>query len=414
VEGRLITVTNGTTVTVFTYDGDGKRVKQKVGATTTVFIGNYCEIAISGTQRITTTYYYANGQRVAMRTSAGVTYIHSDHLRSTSVTSGAQTGNIKYYPYGATRSGAVSTAYKFTSQRLDDSTGLYYYGARYYDPALGRFVQADTIVPQPGNPQALNRYSYVYNNPLRFIDPTGMFSEEELINWGIYTAEELRWLAENQVNWYNYLMQAAIGDAFWFVNGTDTFGIGQFQLSNGTLTITGGAFSWKDKSRLPVEVGRGSVSQWGATIGQAAIHSWPLEPEKRAAQWLPNPHVQLSDQRTEMNARFVLYWDFEMAVLSSAGWAIVGLDTLLAPPDPVGKGVGYIVSNVGSAAATVTLVDTLLTSGPNSQAMTVNALTYVAGWSSLVWNVPIDLTAAWVQVGYDYYTLHRIQQQNQR
>ncbi|PKO20281.1 MAG: hypothetical protein CVU38_20960, partial [Chloroflexi bacterium HGW-Chloroflexi-1] len=40
-------------------------------------------------------------------------------------------------------------------------------------PALGRFIQADSIVPQPGNPQALNRYSYVLGNPLRYTDPTG-------------------------------------------------------------------------------------------------------------------------------------------------------------------------------------------------------------------------------------------------
>jgi len=50
-----------------------------------------------------------------------------------------------------------------------------YYEARYYDPALGRFISADTIVPEPGNPQALNRYSYVYNNPLRYTDPTGQW-----------------------------------------------------------------------------------------------------------------------------------------------------------------------------------------------------------------------------------------------
>ncbi|PKO20274.1 MAG: hypothetical protein CVU38_21000, partial [Chloroflexi bacterium HGW-Chloroflexi-1] len=53
--------------------------------------------------------------------------------------------------------------------------GLYDYGARRYDPALGRFIQADTIVPQPGNPQALNRYTYVLGNPLRYRDPTGHF-----------------------------------------------------------------------------------------------------------------------------------------------------------------------------------------------------------------------------------------------
>lgn len=48
-----------------------------------------------------------------------------------------------------------------------------YYAARYYDSALGRFVSADTIVPSAGNPQTLNRYSYAYNNPLRYSDPTG-------------------------------------------------------------------------------------------------------------------------------------------------------------------------------------------------------------------------------------------------
>jgi hypothetical protein len=49
--------------------------------------------------------------------------------------------------------------------------------ARYYDPELGRFIQADTIVPNAGNPQSLNRYSYCYNNPLNHIDPTGHFGQ---------------------------------------------------------------------------------------------------------------------------------------------------------------------------------------------------------------------------------------------
>ncbi len=58
-------------------------------------------------------------------------------------------------------------------QRWDATIGLYFYNARYYDPLLGRFVQPDTLVPEPGKPQALNRYSYGMNNPLRFADPTG-------------------------------------------------------------------------------------------------------------------------------------------------------------------------------------------------------------------------------------------------
>jgi RHS repeat-associated protein len=63
---------------------------------------------------------------------------------------------------------------------LPGGEGLSYYNARWYDPKLGRFLSADTIVPGPANPQAFNRYSYVFNNPVRLVDPSGhmpMFSQ---------------------------------------------------------------------------------------------------------------------------------------------------------------------------------------------------------------------------------------------
>ncbi|MBI5877547.1 MAG: RHS repeat-associated core domain-containing protein [Chloroflexi bacterium] len=63
----------------------------------------------------------------------------------------------------------------YTGQRLDASTGLMYYGARYYDSSLARFISADSIVPGAGNPQTLNRYSYVLGNPLKYTDPTGHY-----------------------------------------------------------------------------------------------------------------------------------------------------------------------------------------------------------------------------------------------
>ncbi|MGC8960781.1 MAG: RHS repeat-associated core domain-containing protein, partial [Chloroflexia bacterium] len=57
--------------------------------------------------------------------------------------------------------------------RWEAGFGLYFYNARWYDPALGRFVQPDTVQPDPGDPQQLNRFAYVRNNPLRYMDPTG-------------------------------------------------------------------------------------------------------------------------------------------------------------------------------------------------------------------------------------------------
>jgi RHS repeat-associated protein len=104
-----------------------------------------------------------------------ISYIHGDHLGSTSKTTGASASTQTYYPYGAikTSSGTPPTDYGYTGQKRDASANLVYYGARYYDPALARFIQPDTIVPNPMDPQSLNRYSYVRNNPVNRIDPTG-------------------------------------------------------------------------------------------------------------------------------------------------------------------------------------------------------------------------------------------------
>ena len=64
-------------------------------------------------------------------------------------------------------------AYKYTGKELDGSTDLYFYEARYYDAALGRFISADTIVPSATDPQSLNRYAYAANNPVLYNDPSG-------------------------------------------------------------------------------------------------------------------------------------------------------------------------------------------------------------------------------------------------
>jgi RHS repeat-associated protein len=114
-----------------------------------------------------------------MRDNTGLTYLLGDHLGSTSITtntSGAFTSELRYRAFGDTRytSGGIPTRYRFTGQRsYTPDFGLYYYGSRWYDPALGRFIQPDSIVPDPYNPQDLNRFSYVRNNPLRYTDPTG-------------------------------------------------------------------------------------------------------------------------------------------------------------------------------------------------------------------------------------------------
>jgi RHS repeat-associated protein len=88
--------------------------------------------------------------------------------------------NVKYfyYPYGARRGvpGNTITAKHFTGQyhetSLPGGEGLSFYNARWYDPKLGRFLSADTIVPDGSNPQDLNRLAYVRNNSLKYTDLT--------------------------------------------------------------------------------------------------------------------------------------------------------------------------------------------------------------------------------------------------
>ncbi|MFZ1709933.1 MAG: RHS repeat-associated core domain-containing protein, partial [Anaerolineae bacterium] len=152
------------------------------GGATTVYIGNTFEW--TGSTATMKKYYYAGAVRVAMRTGVSpgtVNYLLSDHLGSQALTltsAGARLNTnteLRYMPYGAARytAGTTPTSYNFTGQRKDGGSGLLFYNARWYDPAVGRFLQADTIVPSPQNPQNLNRYSYCGSNPLRFIDPSG-------------------------------------------------------------------------------------------------------------------------------------------------------------------------------------------------------------------------------------------------
>jgi RHS repeat-associated protein len=107
-----------------------------------------------------------------------LTWLMGDHLGSTSVTAqadGAFQSEMRYTAFGETRSnsGPTPTDYQYTGQRHEAEFGLYFYKARWYDPASAHFTQADSIIPGTGNPLALDRFAYVYYNPLKYTDPSG-------------------------------------------------------------------------------------------------------------------------------------------------------------------------------------------------------------------------------------------------
>jgi RHS repeat-associated protein len=108
----------------------------------------------------------------------GLNWLFGDHLGSTSITtdsSGNNPAELRYKAWGEIRftSGTIPTSFQFTGQRNESTLGLYFYNSRWFDPALGRFIQADPVVPSLTNSQSLDRYAYVLNNPTNYVDPSG-------------------------------------------------------------------------------------------------------------------------------------------------------------------------------------------------------------------------------------------------
>ena len=145
-------------------------------ATSTLFGYAVCAVNAGGSSCSSTVY---------VTTNSGIATVHyyiSDHLGSSSLvvnSNGAVEEEEMFYPYGGERwtSGNDPNHYKFTGKERDSETGLDYSGARYYGSSLARFITPDAklmSVRHLMDPQKWNRYAYVHNNPLAFIDPDGL------------------------------------------------------------------------------------------------------------------------------------------------------------------------------------------------------------------------------------------------
>lgn len=231
----------------FLYDGDGVRVAKIEEGKTTLYVGDLEKNITTGE---TTRYYSIAGKRVAVKDNSGTNYIVSEHLGSlTALTdsSGNPKSDIKYYPYGTVRvkTGMFIASRQYTSQINDDSTGLYFYNARYYNPQIGNFIQADKIGP------ALNKYAYVSGNPINFYDPSGNEEEDagaggtditspmqivESCLYGITCEEKIfSWLDQHPD--YNPSRDSYIteGKTSWAEFGGDALGYMQWKVSTWSL-----------------------------------------------------------------------------------------------------------------------------------------------------------------------------------
>lgn len=180
-----ITLTAGVT---YSYDGDGRRVEKSIGPVYWYGIGGDALEETSLTGAVQNDYVFFGGQRIARLDSHGDVFAYfTDHLGSSrkmeEIASGASTASLNYdadfYPFGREHAFSQNNTpiYKFTGKQRDDESGLDNFGARYNSSNLGRFISPDPIfmeLHRLADPQQLNLYSYVRNNPLSLTDPSGM------------------------------------------------------------------------------------------------------------------------------------------------------------------------------------------------------------------------------------------------
>ena len=172
---------SGPVIAEYVYDYQGQRVKKIENGITTYYIGKHYEERKGNTVNEKTNYIFVNGQRVAASIKkdnglARVSYYLNNHLGSADVIvdeKGSVTDKVRYYPYGEYRTQPNAQRHTYTGKERDEATEQYYYEARYYNPFIRRFTQADTVTPNLYDPQSLNRYAYARNNPNVYNDPSG-------------------------------------------------------------------------------------------------------------------------------------------------------------------------------------------------------------------------------------------------
>jgi RHS repeat-associated protein len=180
VDNRVsqISISGGGT-TYMEYAYTGIRIKKNAPSGISLYPFQGYEIDPNG---VVTKFIRIGVETFASKRGTNKYFYHSDYLGSVNVITdinGTRVQLNEYDPWGGVSrtEGSIDPTHRFNGKELDPESGLYYYGGRYYDPEISRFVSADPFVQAPGNPQSLNRYSYVWNNPQRYTDPSGYEGE---------------------------------------------------------------------------------------------------------------------------------------------------------------------------------------------------------------------------------------------
>ncbi len=191
-DNTLASSTDGTNISNYVYDVDKSRLKLVEGADVTYYPSPYYEVE-NGVVKVN---IQKDGKTIATKTGTMTEHIHSDHLGGTHIitdNAGVVVKTKDYFPFGGERvnSGTSNEDNGFTGYEHDESTGLDYAEARYYNSEIGRFISQDPVALILGNsqglqkqinistqeylanPQTHNSYTYAFNNPVKMVDRDG-------------------------------------------------------------------------------------------------------------------------------------------------------------------------------------------------------------------------------------------------
>jgi RHS repeat-associated protein len=163
----------------FTYDIGGRRaIKKELNGNTSRYFGPLLELKTDPSGNSKLVKYYLAGDTLVAKNDGNSSYFHADVAHATRLETdltGHVANTYQYWsfgePYKSTQTIANDIGY--SGARTDEALGLISMGARVYDPVLGQFLSADSVIPNTFRPQSLNRYSYVENDPVNHWDPSG-------------------------------------------------------------------------------------------------------------------------------------------------------------------------------------------------------------------------------------------------
>ncbi|NOU79772.1 RHS repeat protein [Paenibacillus sp. LMG 31459] len=180
----LTTVTNNNSTVSFSYLPNNLRYQKSKDSVVTKYNYNGAGQVVSETRSDGQKASYIRGDRLLVKKDYTVAnsikdyyYLYNGHGDVVQIvdTAGKIVNSYSYDVWGniSNQTEEIANSFKYAGEIYDSETGLYYLRSRYYDPSIGRFINEDTYEGQIDNPLSLNIYTYVNNNPLKYIDPSG-------------------------------------------------------------------------------------------------------------------------------------------------------------------------------------------------------------------------------------------------